>query len=317
MRLVPVDAKSLDWPRKIANAINYLLNKVEGVTGMKDTANSTTTALGSGETYTGSWVANDHAQIAFNCLSDTDGTLYIEFALDEAGALQTLSKSYTIYADDPQFDALVKMPGRYHRVRFVNSASAQTDFGLTVSTANDGLYPYAISDRDAPAFAACGASSVGATQYQILVDLSDRTNFPHHFTGRVDLYGAFFSVDRGTNTVGAVRIGVITRIDGTDADIEYVQGVSFNNAADKTIVRDRIFENPIRCGQSGGSLTRVATNFTATGVTAVNTGASLTNAIGGTSTPAVGDIVATFEFTSGTAYTAGISAQYATSSSTT
>ena len=311
--LVPVDGKRGDWFRLAAQAINYLLGKVDGVTGMKDTANSTTTPLGSGETFTGAWVQNDHAQLAFNCKADADGELFVEFSIDGTDALTTLSKRYEVFADQGEFDALVKMPGRFHRVRFVNGGTAQTSFGLIVSTANDGLFPFSLSDRDAPKFAASNGSAIGAESYRILVDLSDRTNYPHNRTGRVDLHSAFFFVDKAANTVGAVQIGVITRIDGTNADISFVQGISFNSTSDRSFSRDRVFQTPISCGQDSGALTQVATGFKVT-TASVNTSGTLATQFG-TATPAVGDLVARFNYTSGGNYDAAVSVQYSTSSS--
>jgi hypothetical protein len=311
-RLVPVDAKRQDWPRLVAQAITQLQNEAEG---MKDEANSTTTALGSGATFTGEWVSNSHEHIAVNCLSDTDGTLYIDFSIDGTAALTTFTKEIPIYADDPQFDALIKMPGRFHRVRFVNSASAQTDFGILTST-GQALFPFSVGERDAPNFAASTSSgTISTTTWRGLVDLSDRTNYPHHFTGRIDLYSAFFFVQKGSNTVGAVQMGIITRIDGTDADVEFVQGVSFDNSSSNVVTRDRIFDTPIRCGQTGGSLNDVTTGFAETGITALNTGITITGPEG-SFTPAVGDLVVKYGYTSGTAYTAAASCQYATSAST-
>lgn len=282
--------------------------------GAKDDSNSSTTPLGSAGEFTGEWVVNSQPQIAFNCLTDQDGTLYLEFSIDGTAALQTLSKSYQIFANSGEFDALVKMPGRFHRVRFVNGATAQTKFGLVTST-GDGLFPYSVSDRDAPQFVSSSVQSSSTTQYKIMVDLSDRATFPHHYTGRANLHSVFFFIDKGANTAGLVQIGVITRIDGTDADITYVQGVSFSSSSDRSFSRDRVYDSPLLLGQSGGTLTR-ASGSTETGVTAVNTGTSLDTPYG-TATPALGDIVVKYTHTSGSAYTAFASSQYSASSSST
>lgn len=285
----------------------------ESAPGTQDSANSSTTPLGSAGTFTGDWIQNDNAQIAFNVLADQDGTVFVEFSIDGTTALQTLSKSYQVFANEPQFDALVKMPGRYHRVRFVNGATPQTKFGLITST-GDGLFPFSVSDRDAPHFIASNVQSTSTTQYKIMVDLSDRATFPHHFTGRTELHSVFFFVDKGANTVGQVQLGVITRIDGTDADIVFVQGVSFSSSSDRSFSRDRIYNAPILLGQSGGNLTRSA-GVKETGITAVNTGGTLQTPFG-TATPAVGDLIVRYTYTSGAAFSAFVSGQYTTGSST-
>lgn len=279
----------------------------------RDASNSTTTPLGANETFTGEWVQNNEEHLAFNCLADQDGTLYVEFSIDGTEVLQTLSKTYQIFANSPDFDALVKVPGRFHRVRYVNGGTAQGKFGLLVAT-GDALYPYAVSDRDAPAFLSSDVQNSTTEQYQMLVDLSDREQFPHHYTGRIDLYSAFFFVDKGSNTIGAVQLGIITRVDATSADITYVQGVSFNSTSDRSFARDRALIHPIRCGQSGGKLTK-APGTSVAGVTAVNTATPLETPYG-TATPAVGDLIVRFAYTSGSAYNAFASIQYSTTSST-
>lgn len=280
--------------------------------GQKDEANSTTTPLGAGETFTGEWVQNNDAQLAYNCLADQDGTIFLEFSIDGTAALQTLTKPYQVFANEGQFDALVKMPGRFHRIRFENGATPQTKLGIVTSTAPEGLFPYAVSDRDAPQFISSSVVGSTTTQYKMLVDLDNRATFPHHFTGRVDMHAVFFFVDKGANTAGAVQLGVITRVDGTNADITYVQGVSFSSSSDRSFSRDRIFAAPLLLGQSGGALTRASGPTETT--TAVNTGATLDTPFG-TSTPAVGDVIVKYTHSGGSAYTAFASGQYATSSS--
>lgn len=280
----------------------------ENASGAADAANSTTTPLLASATFTGDWVTNDDPHIALNFLADQDGDLYLEFSPD-GGTTITLSKRYDYVANEPRFDALIKMPGRSHRVRFVNGSTDQGSFVLLTST-GDSLFPYAVSERDEPAFAAYQAADVAATEYAILVDLSDRVNFPHNDVGRIDLHSAFFLVQKGSNTVGAIQLGVITRIDGTDADISFVQGVSFNSADARSFTRDRLFSSPLRLGQSGGKLTRVSSSFAVTNETAVNTGLTLPSAEGNI-TPALGDLVIRFVHTSGSAFTGTASIQYA------
>lgn len=271
-------------------------------------SNSTTVALGAGETFTGEWVENDSPQVGFNLLSDQDGFLYLEMSAD-GGTTITATIPYEVSAGEPRFDALVKLPGRAFRLRYINGATPQGAFVLLAAT-GDGLYPYKPNDRDLPRFVAYSGSAISADTYAILVDLSDKANFPHSDTGSIDLYSSFLFVDKPANAVGAVQLGVITRIDGTDSDIAYIQGASFNGTSDRQLSRDRVLTHPIQLRQTGGSLDRVATLFRATGITAVNTGVTLPTAFG-TATPAVGDLIILFAYTSGGTYDAAVSAQYA------
>lgn len=264
--------------------------------GSVDQANTTLEPPAGGD-FTGEWIQSDAEHIGWNCLSNVDGSLFVEFSLDGSAALQTLTKKYEIIAGEPDFDAFVKLPGRYHRVRFESDAAAPTVFGL-LTALGDNLYPYLRSDRDTPYFLAYGFSGVTATTHYAMVDLSDRANYPHRQRGRIDLYGTFFSSRVAGNASGAIQLGVITRIDETSADVAYVQGSSVEASEARSVSRDRDWENPIRLGQAGGNLTRVAVAKT-TGITAINTATPLPGLYGDV-TAAVGDLVLTVTRTSGT-----------------
>lgn len=298
--------------------VNIASQDIEVVTraGIRDPLNSSAAALGAAATFTGPWVQNDDAQIAFNALADQDGELFVEFSIDGTASTITLSKRYEVYANQGEFDALVKMPGRFHRIRYVNGSVAQSSFALLCSTAPSGLFPYALSDRNSPKFATANVSGINATEWHMLVDLSDRAQFPHNHVGRVDLHSVFIFVDKGGQTNGAVQLGVVLRVDGTDAKVGFVQGVSFDNSSERTFSRDRVFNTPILCGQASEMLTQVATSFIEDGITAVNTATPLVSPFG-TATPQVGDLLVRFQYTSGQNYTAAVSAQYSTSPSST
>lgn len=286
---------------------------ISGEGGAVDTANGTNTALSADAEFTGEWVTDNNPQIAFNIISDQPGTLYVEFSPD-GGSTLSLSKPYACFADQANFDALVKMPGRSHRIRYVNGTNPQTEFALLTATGG-GLFPYVKSDRDEPIFFAQTVKDVDATEYRIIVDLSDNVTFPHYDIGGIELYASYLQVDKDVSGRSAVRLGVITRIDGTDADIAFVQGVSFDKSADRRIVRDRDFRVPIKLGQSGGALTKAVTGVVTTGITAVNTGATLSSPLGSV-TPAVGDLIAQYEHAAGT-FDASIAGFYAGKFSTT
>lgn len=151
-------------------------------------------------------------------------------------------------------------------------------------------------------------ASVSATTYAILVDLSDTTNFKHSGTARIDISQFHLRVDKPTATLGAIRIGVITAIDGTSASISYGMAMAFENNGETVVTKNVHFTpSQLKFGVSGGALTRLITNDSETGVTAVNTGVTLASPRGaGTVTPAVGDVIAKLSFTSGSSYRASI-----------
>ena len=88
------------------------------------------------------------------------------------------------------------------------------------------------------------------------------------------------------NTVGEIEIGMITRIDGTDADIDYLYGLQFlKGGAD--FLSEIMNYAP---GQLKFATDRYITNVVETNVVAVNTGITL-DSPNGAITPAVGDVI--------------------------
>lgn len=93
------------------------------------TANSTTSTLGSGATYTGTAEQNGAPDVMVSCFSDTAGTLYFDFSINGTDWRTFPSSGFAVSANIHEFHTAVKGP-RYFRVRFVNSASAQSTFQL-------------------------------------------------------------------------------------------------------------------------------------------------------------------------------------------
>jgi len=148
--------------------------------------------------------------------------------------------------------------------------------------------------------------AIAADEYSILVDLSDTTNFPHDQTGRIDISLIKIEIEKSaTNVIGEVLIGVITRIDGTDADIDYLTGIKFLKAGDQ-LIQGNINYAPSQLKFAAG---RYLTNQTEAAVAAVNTGASLDSAFGSIS-PGLGDIVIKQAYTSGGNYDFDIEIMY-------
>lgn len=292
--------------------------------------NTSNDVLAAGASFTGQWELNDFDHLMVNCIADQDGTIFIEFGvLDYTNGAPVVAQTFplpagtggrAVYTDTPFFRTIVK-GRRAVRVRFVNGGTPQGSFHLSTSF-GDNLFPVSASDdnetlvtvteRERDTFVAERRTDVAATAYAGFIDLSDTTNFPHDRTGRIDLTATFFSVDRsGSTATGSVRIGVITRIDGTDADITFVSGVSFNKSDDRAIIRDRQYSpSHLKCGVSGGALSRILSDFTESNVTAINTGIQLTGPLGLQWTPAVGDLIVKFTYAGTGTYDASVSAFY-------
>lgn len=133
------------------------------------------------------------------------------------------------------------------------------------------------------------------TYYYGLIDKSDTTNWPHGSTGRIDLSIIQLSMDKQSNGTGQISIGVITRVDGTDADIEYVDHLSFEQNDTISVSRNLNFApTQLKCSVVGGTLNRIKSTVTESNVSSINTAGGDLSFNGETFTPAVGDIIARF-----------------------
>lgn len=320
-------------PGQLVTSDNPLpVGVVGGGASTESPGNVTQTPLGSSATFTGAWEVNSSEHVVVNVLTDQPGTLFVDFAivkdgedpesLTDADVVETLNAPQPIYANVPYFRVLVKGPGRAFRVRYVNDATAQSELTLFTAYGNNLFPPSVSADNELLTttkkslradFFAIGTTNVSTDEWRIAIDLSDDTNFPHANTGAIVLSAIYLSVDKANTSQGIIQLGIITRIDGTDADVEFVQGFSFEKSSSTSIVRDRDFGlNAMNCGVSGGTVPRVASGFRTNGITALNTGVTLATSIGGTATPAVGDAVVFFGHSSGGSFNPAVSGFYYT-----
>lgn len=63
----------------------------------------------------------------------------------------------------------------------------------------------------------------------VLIDLSDTTNFPHKYTGAINIANISVQVDKLDTSSGTIKIGVVTRVDVSSADVKYFYEASYNN----------------------------------------------------------------------------------------
>lgn len=291
--------------------------------GEKSSGNSTVSPLLASEEFTGDWEVNRHEHALLRLVSDTDGTIIVEFGIPTPTGVKTVfSGAVSVFANVPYFRTLVKGAEAAMRIRLVNSASDQSEFYVFVTYGSNYFPPSVSADNEVLSttkeatrtnFVALGGQDIGTTTYSILVDLSDTTGYRHDFVGRIDLASMYITVDRQGTSQGLVQVGVITRINGTDADITFVQGVGFSKTDERSLIRDRVFApNRLRCGVESGALKNVASNFKALNVTAVNTATPLPTAIGGTAAPAVGDMITVATHSSGGTFDYSTSGFYLT-----
>ena len=136
-----------------------------------------------------------------------------------------------------------------------------------------------------------GSQTTATTTYYGLVDLSDTTNFPHDHTNRLDMSFIRLSVDKAATAKGSVSFCIVTRIDGTSADLVCFANGSFTENDTPSIeINVNLAPIQVKTNIENERLARFKTNAVILGVTAINTGVTLTGP-GTNFIPAVGDCV--------------------------
>ena len=81
--------------------------------------------------------------------------------------------------------------------------------------------------------------SIASNGYRILVDLSDTTNFPHLETGSLIVSSISYNVlFAGGSSDCYVKLGFVTRVDGTDGDVAWFDTQYFStNTSDRSVSR--------------------------------------------------------------------------------
>jgi hypothetical protein len=169
------------------------------------------------------------------------------------------------------------------------------------------------TERETDVFSQYAELGVAASKYVIMVD-KDNAAFPHLLQGqgqnRIDVTSIYVALDAAVNTSGTLRIGVIRRIDGTDADIWYIAGIPFLATTTQFILSLRGVPSQVKLdmgGSSGIQLLHGITNSEETSIAAVNTVTALDSPAGVSSVfPAVGDVIAKLDYVSGGAFNIGL-----------
>lgn len=174
-----------------------------------------------------------------------------------------------------------------------------TETDGTVRSKNDF-----VDDRDKVVAVSYVKFDVAVTTYYILIDLSNTTTYPHAngtggiFIARSNAKG----LKTNSGAKWAVTAFVILRIDGTDADIAALPGISFSLRDASTLSSPEQIINffPVMLDLTvvAGAMVNTLSNHIET-VTAVNTGVTLEDAAGNNVAPAVGDFVIRAELISG------------------
>ena len=147
-------------------------------------------------------------------------------------------------------------------------------------------------------------SAIVANQYILLVDLDNAGGqWPHSQNGSINVDSiSAKAVFSGATLPGdaTLRFGVITRIDGTDADVNYLQTYMLQTQGnDGQYIFHNFQPSCLPFKQAAGKSVGALTNDFETNVVAVNTATALTSP-GGSVAPGVGDIILKLEYNSDT-----------------
>lgn len=160
-----------------------------------------------------------------------------------------------------------------------------------------------IDDRDKIVGVNFAKTLVAATTYYEFVDL-DGSNYKHNTSGTALLVASSGGWAAKTNSGSKwnVQLAVILAIDGTSADLGVLPlfSISLGNTSqfsDKQF--QNLFPGVVNLAVSSGDFTYIADGYKETGVTAINTGITLSDVFGSSVTPAVGDLLLRVELVSG------------------
>jgi hypothetical protein len=240
--------------------------------------------------------------------ADTSVLAAVDFA---TSALQTSSEALltTIDADTSAL-AAVDFATETTLSQLNNKLTVVNTDEIKVS--DESLYNVTVDlfDRLAPrnSFGLSYNSTITADKYVLLIDVNNSA-YPHT-SPLADTQGDVIEIDKlhikfrfsasGASAVLKIKLGVITRVDATDSDIRWILNVPVRNGDDS--YKDD-YHTPLRfqATQDVHELTAapfsVMTNDTELAVTGVNTATTLENMTGTTQAPAVGDVIAYFDWT--------------------
>jgi len=192
-----------------------------------------------------------------------------------------------------------------------NSSWGDSSLRNAAGVTNDGELITTVTERERNVMSRFIGLNIAATKWVCLIDLSDTTGFPHDSTGRIDVSYIATSVDRDNLAAGSVAVGVVTRVNGTNADVSFFTRLSFEKSDVQHINHPyNLSPSQIKLGVVDGTTTRFVSNDKELNITAINTGITLDSPLGSsTVTPAVGDVVVKFTVTAGT-YDSTIRALY-------
>lgn len=139
---------------------------------------------------------------------------------------------------------------------------------------------------------------ISATTYNVLISLQNAL-FPHilqkELQNRIDITSIHYALDVPASGGGAIKFGVVTRINEIDADISFFDCIPFFQAS-KTVLVESLRETPsqVKLDFANGILQHGLTNAKESNVAAVNTG-TLLDSPAGNINPGLCDVILKLE----------------------
>lgn len=147
----------------------------------------------------------------------------------------------------------------------------------------------AVSNRPLTPYMAYYYAENAADTWVILVDLSDRTNYPHVHTNKVILKSLHYAGDLGAAKRWHWNVGVVTAVTTVTTDIEWITGGERTTATEFD-ERWELPEHGLSLMVVGGTLDRVAT-FETVSTAVVTSSTEISTTVGVTGTVGVGDLI--------------------------
>ena len=179
----------------------------------------------------------------------------------------------------------------------------QTDTfaNVNLTTDNELLTNTVAANRKSRACYEDGA--VSSDQYVLLIDLDNSGGeWPHEEIGSIDLDHIMTTVSFAGGTAECVvRVGVITRISPTNADVSWLinQTAGAQSANDSRTLVANYQPSSVVFKVDGGAVVGGVTSVVDLNIAAINTGVALPSPAG-TTTPALGDVILKYEYVADT-----------------
>lgn len=166
---------------------------------------------------------------------------------------------------------------------------------------DDGEIWTTVTERENDVGVVYVEDAIAASKYVLLVDL-DNATWPHRLQGqqinRADISSMIVAIDAIVNGEGRFRLGVITRINGVNADITYFSDFPFIATTTQLIANFRGTPSQVKTDLLDGTPQHILSNSEETNVVALNTATPISSPNGNVA-PGLGDIVLKLEQSAG------------------